>query len=138
LTAVVAVGGIGLAGYRVRQRGRDQQYLGLTPGLAPGDGRTGAVGPRRGGPVTVQFTPPAGFHAGQLGTLIDERADPHDVTASLVDLAVRGYLRIEKVGDDISDDEAEVATEDDWRLVRLDTRRDGDLLAYERLLLDEI
>ena len=31
-----------------------------------------------------------------MGTLIDERVDQRDIAATVVDLAVRGYLRIEK------------------------------------------
>jgi hypothetical protein len=34
---------------------------------------------------------------GELGTLVDAAANPLDVTATIVDLAVRGYLRIEEI-----------------------------------------
>ena len=34
---------------------------------------------------------------GQVGTLIDEQANPLDVTATIVDLAVRGYLKITEI-----------------------------------------
>ena len=34
---------------------------------------------------------------GQVGTLLDERADTLDVSATIVDLAVRGYLHIEEL-----------------------------------------
>ncbi|MCW2917267.1 MAG: hypothetical protein JWN52_5335, partial [Actinomycetia bacterium] len=40
------------------------------------------------------FAPPDGVRPGQIGTLIDEQADVIDVTATIVDLAVRGYLLI--------------------------------------------
>ncbi|HWS57097.1 MAG TPA: DUF2207 domain-containing protein, partial [Actinotalea sp.] len=92
LAVVIGAVGAWLVLSRVRRRGRDEQYLGLTPGLAPAPGQVATVGARGRSPVTVQFTPPAGFRAGQLGTLVDERADPHDVTATIVDLAVRGYV----------------------------------------------
>ena len=45
----------------------------------------------------MQFTPPAGLRPGQIGTLIDEVANPVDVTATIIDLAVRGFLRIEEI-----------------------------------------
>ncbi len=51
--------------------------------------------PRRN-PVTVQYEPPASLTPGELGTLVDNKPDMRDITASLVDLAVRGYLRIEE------------------------------------------
>ncbi|MFN3286341.1 MAG: DUF2207 domain-containing protein [bacterium] len=48
-----------------------------------------------GRPVLVpQYRPPAGLTPAEVGVLLDERADPVDVTATVVDLAVRGYLRI--------------------------------------------
>ena len=130
---VVLVGGLGLVLGRMRQRGRDEQFLHQVPGLAPVGGQLGATGSRdRRTPIAVHFTPPAGFHAGQLGTLIDERADPRDVTASIVDLAVRGYLRIEQTA------EANfLGRGADWRLVQL-RAADAELAPYERTLHEGI
>ena len=48
------------------------------------------------GSVAVQYEPPAGLTPGEVGTLVDEEADMRDITASIVDLAVRGYLTIEE------------------------------------------
>jgi hypothetical protein len=105
VTGVCAVALLGLlaggAGLLAGQRGRDQRYLGVTPGLVPGlgdQGRTARVGLGRREPVAVQFTPPRELRAGELGTLIDEKANVVDVTATIIDLAVRGYLRIEELG----------------------------------------
>jgi len=131
VAALVALGGGAFAVTRARRRGRDDQYLGLTPGLSPAPGQQAAVGARRRSPVAVQFTPPVGFQAGQLGTLVDEKADPHDVTATIVDLAVRGYLLIQQVppGDEFD--------EVGWRLIRTARPADG-LLAYEQTLLSSM
>ncbi|MGY8799776.1 MAG: DUF2207 domain-containing protein, partial [Longimicrobiales bacterium] len=52
--------------------------------------------PRRR-PIPPQYSPPDDLTPAQAGTLIDNRPDMRDITASLVDLAVRGYLRIEEV-----------------------------------------
>ena len=83
---------------RVRRNGRDRQYLGLTPGLAPAPGQELQLGYRdKRTPVAVQFAPPPGVSPGEVGTLLDEVADPKDVTATIIDLAVRGYLRIDEV-----------------------------------------
>ena len=132
LALLVGIGGIGLATHRVRSRGRDEAYLGLTPGLAPVAGGEGAMGPRdRRAPVAVQFSPPPGVRPGELGTLLDEVAHPQDVTATLIDLAVRGYLRIEEVPRSKPGKEPK-----DWTLVRL---RDAEgLIAYERTLYDAL
>jgi uncharacterized membrane protein YgcG len=47
--------------------------------------------------IAVQYEPPTGLGPTETGTLIDHKADMHDVTATLVDLAVRGFVHIEKV-----------------------------------------
>ncbi len=139
VTGLVAVAGIGHAVRRIRRDGRDEQFADLTPGLTPAPGGPAEVGPRRRTPVAVQFTPPSGLRPGELGTLVDEKADPHDVTATLVDLAVRGYLRIEQVGpaDGRADDGGAGGDEGDWRLVRL-REPDDALVPYERTLLDAL
>lgn len=46
--------------------------------------------------IVVQYEPPNGLGPTEAGTLVDHKADMHDVTATLVDLAVRGYVHIEK------------------------------------------
>jgi uncharacterized membrane protein YgcG len=52
-------------------------------------------GPRVG-PVAVQYEPPDGLTPAEAGTLVDEQAAMRDITATIVDLAVRGYLVIEE------------------------------------------
>jgi hypothetical protein len=47
-------------------------------------------------PVAVQYEPPAGVTPAEAGTLTDESADMRDITATIVDLAVQGHLRIEE------------------------------------------
>ncbi|HEV8599735.1 MAG TPA: DUF2207 domain-containing protein [Gemmatimonadales bacterium] len=47
-------------------------------------------------PIAVQYEPPTGLLPGEVGTLVDNRADMRDVTATMVDLAVRGYLKFEE------------------------------------------
>lgn len=51
--------------------------------------------PRRR-PIVARYEPPAGLTPGELGTLLDNSPDLRDITATLVDLAVRGVLRIEE------------------------------------------
>jgi hypothetical protein len=84
--------------------------------------------PRSAGPVPPQFTPPPDARPAQLGTLLDGYAQRHEVTATLLDLAVRGFLRIEEVED------ADGGTAQDWRLVR--AAAPTGLRPYEQLLLD--
>ena len=49
------------------------------------------------GSYVVRYEPVKGASPAELGTLIDNDADMRDITATLVDLAVRGYIRIEEV-----------------------------------------
>ena len=133
LAGAMLLGGVALAARTARRRARDQQYLGLTPGLAPASNQAMSVGFRdKRAPIAVQFQPPAGFRAGQLGTLVDEKADPRDVTATIVDLAVRGYLRIEQ-----TQEAGSWGKQADFRMVKL---RDADqgLLPYEAKLFSDL
>jgi uncharacterized membrane protein len=50
----------------------------------------------RVGPVAVQYAPPEGMTPAEAGTLVDDDAAMRDITATIVDLAVRGYLVIEE------------------------------------------
>jgi hypothetical protein len=47
--------------------------------------------------VPVRYEPPAGLSPAEVGTLLDERADLQDLTATILDLAVRGQLSIEEL-----------------------------------------
>lgn len=49
------------------------------------------------GTVVAEYDPPAGLRPAQVGAIIDERVDLKDITATLIDLAVQGYLTIEEV-----------------------------------------
>jgi hypothetical protein len=130
----LALLGIALVLWVVWRRGRDRRFVGLLPGLTPEPGES-AVEERKpliGAPaVTVEFGPPDKLRPGQVGTLIDERADVVDVTATIVDLAVRRYLGIDEVRPD--PDRAPV----DWHLTRLRTR-DQHLLPYEGDLFEAL
>ena len=124
---VLVLFGVGALVWRV---GRDRRVVGSAIDVAYADvtGSEERVPLFRGGETPVELEPPDKLRPGQIGTLIDERANPLDVTATIVDLAVRGYLRIEEIPKDGWFSKA------DWRLVRL-READDALLPYERLLL---
>jgi Predicted membrane protein (DUF2207) len=46
--------------------------------------------------ITVQYEPPDKLTPGECGTLVDNGVAMRDITATLVDLAVKGYLTIEQ------------------------------------------
>ncbi|MEZ5381776.1 MAG: DUF2207 domain-containing protein [Microthrixaceae bacterium] len=120
----LAAGIVGLLGYRV---GRDRRYTGgvVEQSFGNDEGDEERLGLGRHEGITVEFVPPDQVLPGEAGTIIDEKADTIDVSATLVDLAVRGYLRIEDL------------TDGDYRLVELNDDHTG-LVAYERTLLTSL
>ncbi len=46
------------------------------------------------GTVVVNYEPPDGLGPAEIGTLADERIDLRDISATLIDLAVRGFIAI--------------------------------------------
>jgi len=53
--------------------------------------------PDPGQSVAPMYEPPAGISPAEAGTLIDDTIHPRDITCTLVDLAVRGFIKIEEV-----------------------------------------
>src|SRR5208282_4987466 len=46
--------------------------------------------------VAPMYEPPAGISPAEAGTLLEDKIHPRDITSTLVDLAVRGYVKIEE------------------------------------------
>ena len=129
LAVLAAILFCGWIGWLLWSRGRDVRYAGSPVDASYG----GSEGERRvalfeQGAVPVEYQPPEDIRPGQVGTLVDETANPLDVTASIVDLAVRGYLRIEEIP------KKHFWGKPDWRLVQL-REPDDPLMPYERTLL---
>jgi hypothetical protein len=115
------------------KRGRDEQYAGLTPGLSPVEGAPAPVTHGQEGPVAVQFSPPKDVRPGLVGTIIDEEANTIDVSATVVDLAVRGYLTIEEV------ESGSIFKRTDWQLTKLTPPEGAEaLLPFEQTLFNGI
>ncbi len=117
-------------GWLVWTRGRDRRYVGQVMGLTPASGQNDVQEHR---PLfakpdgAVEFAPPDGIRPGQVGVLIDEEAHVLDVTATIVDLAVRKYLFIEELP------RKTWFHKRDWQLSRLDAPAQA-LLPYEQKL----
>ena len=125
-TGILGLGAIAALVGISRRHARDDVYLGLTPGLTPGRGDNVRVGKKSGKQnYAVAFRPPKNARPGEVGTLIDASADAVDISATLVDLAVRGHLRISDYG------------QNDHLLTRLQNGSDP-LDAYEKKLLERI
>jgi uncharacterized membrane protein YgcG len=52
--------------------------------------------PDPGVSVAPQYEPPKGMSPAEAGTLLDDTIHPRDITSTIVDLAVRGYIKIEE------------------------------------------
>ena len=55
--------------------------------------------PDPGRSVAPMYEPPPGISPAEAGTLIDDTIHPRDITSTIVDLAVRGYVKIEETVD---------------------------------------
>ena len=130
---VTLLGILGVAVLAFRQ-GRDRvargdvSVDGRVRGAPTTERRRGLFEPRT---VPVRYRPPDDLRPGQLGLIVDESVDPVDVSATIVDLAVRGHLTIEET-------ESKVLwfSRTDWTLRRAAQPPDEELLTYEQTLLD--
>ena len=120
---------VGVVIFLVWKFGRDRRYAGSAVDAAYGkDGGPEVSAPLREAETPVEFVPPDNLRPGELGTLIDFEAGTLDVTATIIDLAVRGYLKIEEV------DKEWYQFKHDWTLTKL--AKEGELKRYERTLYD--
>jgi uncharacterized membrane protein YgcG len=114
------------------REGRDRRFLGSqidqVMGSASGEDEAVPIG-EGDAEAPVEFAPPEGVRPGQIGTLLDERANVIDVTATIVDLAGRGFLLIQEIPGH------GLFSKDDWSLIRLE-KAETELLPYEKKLLD--
>ena len=74
--------------------------------------------------VAVEFSPPQQLTPALLGLILDKKVGGRAMTATIVNLAVRGYLTI-----------TETADAKDWVLEQKTSSREG-LLAYESILMN--
>jgi hypothetical protein len=124
---VIALSTMGYVLWLAWRRGRDRRYAGSAVDAAFGN-ETGAeepVGLGREDAGPVEFVPPDGVLPGQVGTLVDEHANLVDVTATIVDLAVRGWLTITDL-------------DGDYELTATEVAGKGTLRPYETALMNAL
>jgi Predicted membrane protein (DUF2207) len=85
--------------------------------------------------VAPQYKPPKGICPAEAGTLIDDTIHPRDITSTIVDLAVRGYIKIEEKVDTFL-----VFHHKDYLFHLLKPREQWgpDLTPHERVMLENI
>ena len=114
--------GLGLVGRNWWLHGRDREYL--TQYYLTNDPRQRTEPLFEHVPVAVEFGPPQNMRPAELGLILDESADPKDVTATIVDLAVRGHITI-----------TELPQVKDWEPTRKGAPV-SELMPYEKTILD--
>jgi uncharacterized membrane protein YgcG len=94
-----------------RKNGRDQRYAGLAPGTVPLAGQEEQIVPNDPDiPIPVAFSPPP-IPVAEAGLLIDGQVDTRETAATIIDLAVRGAVRVQSYG------------QDDFRVILVDPNR---------------
>jgi len=90
--------------------------------------------PDPGMSVAPMYEPPPGFTPAETGTLLDDKIHPRDITSTIVDLAVRGFIKIEE-----TDDKGLLFHHKDYIFHLLKKRQDWTGLApHERVMLENI
>jgi uncharacterized membrane protein len=90
--------------------------------------------PKIGLSVAPMYEPPKDLTPAEVGTLVDDSIDPRDITCTVVDLAVRGYLKIEQ-----TDERHLIFSHKDYIFHLLKPRDQWtDLASHERVLLEHM
>jgi uncharacterized membrane protein len=90
--------------------------------------------PDPGMSVAPMYAPPDKMGPAEAGTLVMDRVEPRDITSVLVDLAVRGYIKIVEV-----DHKGLLFSHKDYELHLLKEQAQwGELTDYERTLLQQV
>ena len=96
-----------------------------------------AVGrdPDPGVSVAPMYEPPAGMTPAEAGTLLDDTIHPRDITSTIIDLAVRGYIKIEEKVDTFL-----LFHHKDYvfHLLKANTGWGPELCAHERVMLENM
>jgi uncharacterized membrane protein len=86
--------------------------------------------------VAPMYEPPAGISPAEAGTLLEDSIQPRDITSTMVDLAVRGYIKIEETAD-----KGLVFSHKDYIFHLLKPQAqwtDQDLAPHERVMLENV
>ena len=124
VSVLILLAGIGVIVRFWWMHGRDRAYL--SQYYLTNDTRDRVEPVFHHDPVVVEFTPPENLRPAELGLILDESADTKDVTATIVDLAVRGVLTI-----------TEVPGKKDW-VIAWKPNQVPDILPFEKKLLDGV
>jgi Predicted membrane protein (DUF2207) len=91
--------------------------------------------PDAGMSVAPMYEPPPGISPAEAGTLLDDSIHPRDITSTMVDLAVRGYIKIEETAEKVL-----LFTQRDYVFHLLKPREQwgAELAPHERVMLENV
>jgi hypothetical protein len=91
--------------------------------------------PDAGMSVAPMYEPPPGISPAEAGTLLEDGIHPRDITSTMVDLAVRGYIKIEETAEKVL-----LFTQKDYIFHLLKPREQWrpDLAPHERVMLENV
>ena len=91
--------------------------------------------PDAGISVAPMYEPPAEISPAEAGTLLDDSIHPRDITSTIIDLAVRGYIKIEETAERIL-----LFTHKDYVFHLLKPREQwgAELAPHERVMLENV
>jgi len=96
--------------------------------------KTRGKDPEGRGVIAVKYEPPEDLSPAEAGTLIDERANILDITSTIIDLAVRGFLKIEET----QSTTFFFFTDRDYKLIKTENSNEAKLKPYEQKVLSGI
>jgi uncharacterized membrane protein len=91
--------------------------------------------PDPGMSVAPMYEPPQGISPAEAGTLLEDTIHPRDITSTMIDLAVRGYIKIEELAE-----KGLLFTHKDYLFHLLKPREQwgNDLAPHERVMLENV
>lgn len=87
--------------------------------------------PRTGHSIAAQYEPPDSMTPAEIGTLRDQKAGIEDISATVIDLAVRGYLKLEELKE-------KKFGKKDYHLISLKSWNDKSLKQHEKAVLETV
>jgi len=85
--------------------------------------------------IAAEFSPPDKLRPAEIGILFDQKADTVDITATIIDLAVRGYLQIKET----KTKRSLLPDKTDYTLIKITQKNTkSKLIPYEKMLIDKL
>ncbi len=94
--------------------------------------KTRGKDPQGKGTIVAQFEAPDNLSPAEVGTLLDEKADKKDISAELIYLSIKGYLKIKRI-----EKKGFLGKDIDYELIKL-KEADDDLKGYQKKFLKSL